>query len=900
MSRDNSTGFESGQGPQVGALSSKKRKLPYTKKVDLTKSAPFHHFVNGSKARQAESKKNFTPNQIQTSTTKSRTNIQKRNYPAEQSSHDRMHINIDAFEPEEIERTNHQERQIVLNQGWKSMVEDAYTFHINNLVPEKACHDCQELFTPEFPVYKCSDCSPGLYFCHSCSDKRHSAPNAYWHNINIWNGGFWQKSTQSRKDIHVPCRQNHQCIEVFQDVTVIDHKGCPHDVKIWHCTSITLLNGMISLRLWPASPSSPKTAVSMDLMENLRVMFYDQQVSLYGYCEALKFQVDDVFGLLPVKSDLHRNITTSMFLSYCQHIFNLNDASRLDPVLNNGFKCPACERQPTQFICMDGCMGLVHLSSADFSAGEPFHSESGIWIPNDRMKALSGLPTRSGKSSFGNDCSHFQAADIMRNKNKTGKLSSQGVFSACCPHGIPLHLLDIKKGESFDHAVICLKEILQNASKETTKFNVFYDIGCKLDKYCEKINSELGEEIRCKCEFCVNVFHSYGHVPSCQKAYNPRGREGWGLCDGEQNERFWGFFRFYCIVTKIMRPENRIDVFINGCLHWITKKNLRLGSHLLKKMNETKALVPAAGAKLSPSQTVSTLPEFLRTTPKRTLTPKEKVTQLAVQLQFERNALGKLQLDDPTSIKQAGVVARMEREVCILKKKENILPFTDLNSLKNAINQHRANLLWTIKKNQDLKAYCSSIFQRHSSGGQMISGKTSTKIKHLAKEINDDIQSYNKFSQVPSLHGFPQKVDLALIHSFGVDLTMPSKQDRVSEELKILNSQIEGAITFYRDEVYLLKCLADKENDPNMAAFARSMQFKTELKLFGLHQTINVNPNSKSDSFSTNNGLFCPLIVEFGLPPHFSFRGHEEPTDYITADYTSDDGEDVISSDEEG
>lgn len=182
----------------------------------------------------------------------------------------------------------------------------------------------------------------------------------------------------------------------------------------------------------------------------------------------------------------------------------------------------------------------------------------------------------------------------------------------------------------------------------------------------------------------------------------------------------------------------------------------------------------------------------------------------------------------------------------------------------------------------------------------MISGKTSTKIKHLAKEINDDIQSYNKFSQVPSLHGFPQKVDLPLIHSFGVDLTMPSKQDRVSEELKILNSQIEGAITFYRDEVYLLKCRADEENDPNMAAFARSMQFKTELKLFGLHQTINVNPNSKSDSFSTSNGLFCPLIDEFGLPPHFSFRGHEEPSDYITADYTSDDGEDVISSDEEG
>ncbi|KAI0694788.1 hypothetical protein C8Q76DRAFT_634071 [Earliella scabrosa] len=58
--------------------------------------------------------------------------------------------------------------------------------------------------------------------------------------------------------------------------------------------------------------------------------------------------------------------------------------------------------------------------------------------------------------------------------------------------------------------------------------------------------------------FATSVMHAYGHQWSCQLVYNPRLREGLGLTEGEGTERVWSKFRKLIGVTRTSGRSRRI------------------------------------------------------------------------------------------------------------------------------------------------------------------------------------------------------------------------------------------------------------------------------------------------------------------------------------------------------
>ena len=55
-----------------------------------------------------------------------------------------------------------------------------------------------------------------------------------------------------------------------------------------------------------------------------------------------------------------------------------------------------------------------------------------------------------------------------------------------------------------------------------------------------------------RCSFAVALFHAFGHRIQCQVVYNPRYRTGFGLTNGEGNERVWSLSRDLIASERVM------------------------------------------------------------------------------------------------------------------------------------------------------------------------------------------------------------------------------------------------------------------------------------------------------------------------------------------------------------
>lgn len=61
-----------------------------------------------------------------------------------------------------------------------------------------------------------------------------------------------------------------------------------HHITIAYCSCHNKLERLIQLRLWPATPTSPKLAFTFDLMELLHILILECQVSLHDAARMLK------------------------------------------------------------------------------------------------------------------------------------------------------------------------------------------------------------------------------------------------------------------------------------------------------------------------------------------------------------------------------------------------------------------------------------------------------------------------------------------------------------------------------------------------------------------------------------------------------------------------------------
>ncbi|KIJ50287.1 hypothetical protein M422DRAFT_159972 [Sphaerobolus stellatus SS14] len=106
-----------------------------------------------------------------------------------------------------------------------------------------------------------------------------------------------------------------------------------------------------------------------------------------------------------------------------------------------------------------------------------------------------------------------------------------------CQHDVPLFLCDITTpGEQRFYAIALLRKLAEllpgNAS-----IGLLYDIACLLDRSIAKHN--LIPEIAPRLSLATATFHAYAHQFCCQAVFHPRRRVGFGMTNGEDNERIW-------------------------------------------------------------------------------------------------------------------------------------------------------------------------------------------------------------------------------------------------------------------------------------------------------------------------------------------------------------------------
>ncbi|XP_076807972.1 uncharacterized protein LOC143451370 isoform X1 [Clavelina lepadiformis] len=331
-------------------------------------------------------------------------------------------------------------------------------------------------------MIRCSDCGPDEYFCLDCWHTCHDA--VWFHSPDIWKGKMFCKMpleprTMKRSD-------KHRCNSQYtKHLTVANNQGIQHDVLVEFCGCESEGETLLRSNLWPCSPTSPQVAVSIELLELLRVLCLEKHVSTEGFCNALEYRYHRTPGQKAKVKKLSRILLQEVFEAYRHHVYQLQHMQDLNAGycisgIDSGAVCPACEVSVANnnLYCFDGNFGLVRRKTAGIQSAFPRHQERFFCNQVEVDKFMNDYSEQETKLF---DCSNFQAGSLIRSKKKSTKLDVKGVFGACCRHEFPKMFLDMKHGERLGYAVWILNQLLSS----NKNLKICYDIACKLRSHLQ-------------------------------------------------------------------------------------------------------------------------------------------------------------------------------------------------------------------------------------------------------------------------------------------------------------------------------------------------------------------------------------------------------------------------------
>ncbi|XP_071854915.1 uncharacterized protein [Apostichopus japonicus] len=309
------------------------------------------------------------------------------------------------------------------------------------------------------PTCRCSDCGPAVYFCMKHAVATHQGK---LHLPSFWKDGSFSPAfiKQEPWEPHAL----HQCSsQKERPIVVVDIKGRQHCVPIKLCGCWTDTKQLVSMRLWPGTPTRPEVAFHWDLMCWLRVMSLECHISLKSLCDAL-------FWIPPP----------------CL------------PSLTGG----------RRIVSLDGMFGLKRWKKSGESYSPPRYNETFFINQSEVDTFLKGY--KQAKTTEQN-CSSFQAGSLIHTDKTSGQIDETGLFGAVCRHEMTLFFFNLKQGEQIGNAVYLIRHLI--AESPTTKHYVLYDIACMLAAHLKKTGQT---ELLSKIALAVPAFHIYGHKPSCQ------------------------------------------------------------------------------------------------------------------------------------------------------------------------------------------------------------------------------------------------------------------------------------------------------------------------------------------------------------------------------------------------
>ncbi|XP_025112708.1 uncharacterized protein LOC112575228 isoform X1 [Pomacea canaliculata] len=356
------------------------------------------------------------------------------------------------------------------------------------------------------PTIRCLDCGSQALFCEKDFLERHK--NAVFHSPEIWNGRCF---VPYAANLPVLVHYNHKipnCVKRTREITVIGMRGGPQLFKIEFCSCESDTITLLRHRLWGSSPEIPSVAFKLDVMEWLRALVLECQVSVKGFVNALAIRLSKIENMSSKKvNGVYQALITDAFTMYMRHKYQLQQLQHIDPDLDDGTECPACHvikedidinakdlavggsqlvlSENSKIFSFDANFGLVRKKSSGKSPGEPFH-RGRYFLDQTEVDAFVSNYVCHSKKGAG-DCSDFQAGS-NRSKSRTEKLDETAVFGcACSRHEFPHRFFSLKHGERLGYAVYLMEKLLQ---EHPHKISIMYDIACVLSAHLKKTNRE--------------------------------------------------------------------------------------------------------------------------------------------------------------------------------------------------------------------------------------------------------------------------------------------------------------------------------------------------------------------------------------------------------------------------
>jgi hypothetical protein len=386
--------------------------------------------------------------------------------------------------------------------------------------------------------------------------------------------------------------------EIFEGYIVVETYAIPY---CGGEDCITIHEYLMRSGYFAASPCLPSTAFSIDVLQSYSIpnrqanypvaAFREGLVAgllRHGFCFSAK---------IPFKNQLPEAVTWFNALqhqlkqteismlqeaekSIPQSLDNISD-SELRPGLSHWRLrqlCPACfgsrqwgraaEKDPDVQVAIDGNFTHRRYKSVpeDPPIVESHHLE--MWLTPEELEAAqshmaekSHIPLSGDRQEARvptgslDECEKSHRAARDRGDGSESDLyASKGIMAMVCRHDVPLFLCDITTpGEQRFYAIALIQKLASMLPSHAS-IGCLYDIACLLDRSISKVKSNYYIYLKCdmypwqhnlipdiapRLSLATAAFHAYAHQFCCQIVFNPRKRVGFGMTNGEGNERLW-------------------------------------------------------------------------------------------------------------------------------------------------------------------------------------------------------------------------------------------------------------------------------------------------------------------------------------------------------------------------
>lgn len=311
--------------------------------------------------------------------------------------------------------------------------------------------------------------------------------------------------------------------------------------------------------------------------------------------------------------------------------------------------------------------------------------------------------------------------------------------------------------------------------------------------------------ILAKLQLAVPRWHIYAHVMNCQLQNHPFLKMGFGLTDGEGTERCWWKFKWFKKLTKMMKPEHRIDLLTERAIYINERLQQNIGSHLVHRYLKAKHILET---------TPVTAPQHCES---MSSGPEPQTTAEIVQMTlYKIQKLSQVQPADPSFAHSCQDLARLRKKLLDFLP-DSPIPDINLTILGEAVKKERLTITATAANLAAERQYYLSIIP--NADGQSIIIRLNNKLKVLSNKIEKCVVEYNSYSDVagPSVT-FEQFKNVTTIAEVAPQLNRYYIRQRAEEELQMVLDEADRTKRFFQESIDDLMPYTS-DNSPNAPYF---------------------------------------------------------------------------------